>query len=92
MSYDKQCFELAESFLSDTSLRDLKERTPKLAQSIQTMIEDWIGDWEDEDRAELEEQRAQYEDSKAEHIRERNLETRLEAADMERKRIREEGR
>lgn len=90
MSYDKQCHALADSFLSDTTLRDIETRTAKLAQGIQSLIEDWITDWEDEDRKEVEEQRAAYEDSKVEHFR--SLEDQLEAADMERKRIREEGR
>jgi hypothetical protein len=93
MSYDKQCHALADSFLSDNPhLRDLETRTAKLAQGIQSLIEDWITDWEDEDAKEIQEQRAAYEDSKAEHFRERSLEDQLEAADMARKRIREEGR
>jgi hypothetical protein len=91
MSYDKQCYALADSFLSDNPhLRDIEGRTAKLAQGIQSLIEDWITDWEDEDAKEIQEQRAAYEDSKVEYFV--SLDEQLEAADMERKRIREEGR
>lgn len=40
-SYDSACFDLAESFLSDTAL-DLTTHVPELAEEIQRCIEDYI--------------------------------------------------
>lgn len=89
MSYDKQCLALAESFMDDRPhLREQEERRKKLAQGIQTMIDDWLEDWEEEDRSELEFHRTEYHEAQ----RQERIERVYEAADMERKRIREEGR
>lgn len=42
MSYDSKCFDLAAVFLSDTPDIDNERNRDKLAQHIQTAIEDWI--------------------------------------------------
>lgn len=44
MSYDEKCYELAEEFLSDEPLAgfNTEKRCDRLAQLIQTTIEDFI--------------------------------------------------
>jgi len=44
MAYDEKCYELAEAFLSDTdtSRFNSEANCDKLAQAIQTAIEDFI--------------------------------------------------
>ena len=42
MSYDSKCFALAEHFLADEA-NVTDEHKRKLAQYIQTAIEDWLG-------------------------------------------------
>lgn len=99
MTYDRKCFELAEHFMSDNpALLSQSSRTMQLAQEIQTLIDDVISEFEDQDneaayQAEYkkwrEEQDAQEDsdDPRSQAYAERMY----EAADMERKRIREEG-
>lgn len=41
--FDPKCFELAESFLSDSAvLRDIPGKADELAGEIQGFIEDWL--------------------------------------------------
>lgn len=42
MSYDQKCYDLAEVFLSDIQNPVNKEDADKLAQEIQTTIEDYL--------------------------------------------------
>lgn len=93
MSYDKKCFELAESFLDDhPHLRDRDGRAPKLAQHIQDAIETWIAAWESDDADELQGAREAYADEKRERRIEEEMEARREAADLRRKELRESAR
>ena len=46
MSYDSQCYDLAEAFLSDIQNPVNKDDAHKLAQDIQDVIEDYLSDVE----------------------------------------------
>ena len=98
MTYDPKCFTLAAAFMEDHPelMREESTRPEQLAQAIQTAIDDKISDFALEDDAEYQEARREYmaERARAAAGDPRSLEYAervLEAADMERKRIREEG-
>lgn len=101
MSYDTKCFALATAFMEDyPHLSNRYARIQQMAQEIQTLIEDVIDDFESEDRnAEAKVMRREYDAEKliadvGDECDERSqayAERMYEAADMERKRIREEG-
>ena len=99
MTYDAKCFALATSFMEDTTLTNRYARIQQMAQEIQTLIEDILDEYETEDRnAEGLQYKAEYDalhnrlecddDPRSQAYAERVY----EAADMERKRIREEGK
>lgn len=55
MSYDSQCYDLAEAFLSDIQNPVNKDDAHKLAQDIQDVIEDYLSDVEARDKAQPDE-------------------------------------
>lgn len=94
MSYDKSCHTLAAEFLSDYPGHATDERVKQLAQAIQETCDDWIRDWRDEDEAKR--MRKLYDAEQAaegrlDHRSQAYAERMYEAADLERKRLREEG-
>jgi hypothetical protein len=95
--YDSQCLTLARAFVDDLHVPAKAEaRSHRLAQVIQNAIEDEMNDFEQEDtEAEGAKYRAEYEATKDivafDRERQESIERVYEAADMERKRQREEG-
>jgi lipid A disaccharide synthetase len=104
MTYDAKCFALATAFMEDYPelLREESTRPEELAQAIQTAIDDKISDFALEDDKEYQQARREYmaeydalhnrlecdDDPRSQAYAERVY----EAADMERKRILEEGK
>ena len=97
MTYDSKCFALATAFMEDyPHLTNRYARIQQMAQEIQTLIEDVIDEFEGQDReVEVADMRAEYDarlETDFEQRQKRDAIERIyEAADMERKRIREEG-
>jgi hypothetical protein len=98
MTYDAKCFALATAFMADhPHLTNRDARTNQLAQEIQTAIDDVIDEFSDADSArDAMLMRREYDarvemDAEQRHQRDA-IERIYEAADMERKRIREEGK
>lgn len=99
MTYDAKCYALAVAFMEDHKhLTSHASRTMELAQEIQSLIDGVIGEYEDQDNEavyqaeykkwrEAQETQEDPDDPRSQEYAERMY----EAADMERKRIREEG-